>query len=67
MSHSKRVERSIEALCNKGCRSVWEDINALEQGHALQETRGLNGAEIAQVVAELRQVMAVYEGKCSPD
>ena len=60
----RRVEQCVEKLCHKGCRAVWSDIDALESGKRLVETRGLTPAEIQEVVRELKAVMAVYEGTC---
>lgn len=62
---SKRVEHSVEQLCQKGCQAVWKDIEALERGELLPETRGLSSAEVCVVVDELKAIMAVYEGTCS--
>ncbi|MEO5342278.1 MAG: hypothetical protein H7842_02875 [Gammaproteobacteria bacterium SHHR-1] len=67
MQHSKRVEYSIERLCHKGCKAVWGVIHALEQGQSLEETQGLSPEELSLVLAELKQIMAVYEGSCSTD
>lgn len=55
----------IESLCAKGCRQVWRDIAVLEGGEPLAETRGLSPAEIAQVLEELKAIMAVYDS-CRP-
>ena len=60
------VEQCVEKLCQKGCRAVWSDIDALESGQSLPETRGLSTPEIREVVRELKQVMSVYEGSCVP-
>ncbi len=64
MNH-RLVEQCVEQLCRKGCRAVWADIDALESGVTLPEVRGLSAAEIAAVIAELKAVMAVYEGTCA--
>ena len=64
MNH-QRVEKCVEKLCHKGCRAVWSDIDALEDGKTLPEARGLNQAEIRAVIKELKAVMAVYEGTCA--
>ena len=61
----KRVEHSVEQLCQKGCRAVWKDIDTLERGESLPETLGLSAAEVRVVVDELKAIMAVYEGTCS--
>jgi hypothetical protein len=51
-------------LCHKGCRAVWSDIDALEAGESLPETAGLDEAERAAVVVELKSIMSVYQGSC---
>lgn len=64
VSCEDRVEQCVELLCQKGCSAVWGDIDALESGVVLPEARGLSPDEIAEVVAELKSVMAVYKGSC---
>lgn len=59
------VEQCVETLCHKGCRAVWADIDALEAGVALPETRGLSSAEVREVVSELKAIMSVYRGTCA--
>lgn len=61
------IEARLEALCEKGCRRVWGDIAALERGEVLPETQGLTVAEARRLLAELKQVMAVYSARCSAD
>jgi len=58
------VEQCVENLCRKGCRAVWSDLDALEEGEVVPEVEGLSSAEVTAVVTELRAVMAVYEGTC---
>jgi hypothetical protein len=60
-----RVEDRLEALCEKGCRRVWADIDALERGQDLPETRDLSAEERRLLLHELKQVMAVYADRCS--
>ena len=60
-----RLEARLEALCEKGCRRVWRDIDALERGEDLAETRGLSPEERRWLLREIKQVMAVYSGRCS--
>jgi len=62
-----RLEARLEALCEKGCRHVWKDIDALERGQELNETRGLTEKERLWLLAELKQIMAVYGDRCSAD
>ena len=59
------VEKSVEMLCDKGCRSVWADIDALEAGEPLPEVEGLSREELALVIKELKVIMAVYQGSCA--
>ena len=40
-----RLEARRESLCETGCRHVWHDIDALERGEDLNETRDLSVAE----------------------
>jgi hypothetical protein len=58
------IEARLEALCQKGCRQVWGDIAALERGDPLPETRDLTPGEMRWLLAELKQVMAVYGDRC---
>ena len=64
MTRDRRIEDCIEAVCNKGCRAVWADIRALEQGKKLAETAGLAPEEARVVLRELKQIMAPYTGRC---
>lgn len=64
MNH-RLVEKSVEKLCHKGCRAVWSDIDALEAGETLPEVKGLSKAEVYAVIAELKSVMAAYQGTCA--
>jgi hypothetical protein len=52
-------------MCHKGCRAVWSDIDALEAGKRLAEVEGLSKAEVYAVIAELKSIMAVYQGTCA--
>jgi hypothetical protein len=59
------LEARLEALCEKGCRHVWQDIEALERGEELVETTGLSADERRWLLHELKQVMAVYAWRCT--
>lgn len=61
------LEARLETLCEKGCRHVWGDIAVLERGESLPETRDLTPPEVRWLLAELKQVMAVYGARCSAD
>ena len=56
------VDRCVEALCRKGCRSVWQDIRRLESGEDLPETGRLSDNERQAIIDELKAVMDVYGG-----
>lgn len=60
-----RLEARLETLCEKGCREVWRDIDVLERGDALSETRDLTEEERRWLLAELKQIMSVYRDRCS--
>jgi hypothetical protein len=64
MLNHRLIEQSVENLCHKGCRAVWDDIAALEAGKRLPEVETLSIDEIRAVIRELKAVMAVYEGTC---
>lgn len=62
------VEASLERICDKGCRQVWRDIDALERNEPIPEVRGLSTDECARVLLELKDIMAVYQRcYCVPD
>ncbi len=58
------VEWCVELICNKGCRAVRADIEALEQGRPVAGLGRLPEALRRQVLAELKEIMAVYGDSC---
>jgi hypothetical protein len=66
VSDKDRLEARLEALCEKGCRHVWRDIDALERGEELSETSDLTADERCWLLRELKQIMAVYSDRCTP-
>ncbi len=64
MSRSEIIEGCVEILCQKGCRSVREDIQRLERGEDLPELAGLDDLSRRLVMVELREIMAVYGDSC---
>ena len=58
------VEKVVEELCEKGCQSVRQDIEKLEAGQPVPETRNLSRDELTHVVEELKSIMAVYGDSC---
>lgn len=59
-----KINRCIETLCQKGCSEVTRLIGVLERAEALAETAGLDEAERAEVLRELKAIMAVYDRPC---
>ncbi len=59
------VDQAVEALCLKGCKALWADIAFMENGGILPELKDLDHAQRGQVLAEIKSIMAVYEGSCS--
>ncbi len=61
------VDHAVERLCQKGCKALWTDIDRMEQGQELSELKGLDAQQQAQVLVEIKSIMAVYKGSCSLD
>lgn len=61
---SVSIEQHVEAICEKGCRSVREDIRLLSRGVVLPELRDLDELARQMVLKELRSIMAVYGDSC---
>jgi hypothetical protein len=61
---SNQIDQTVEMLCQKGCRSVREDIKLLEQGVILPELQVLDDLSREKVLKELRDIMAVYGDSC---
>jgi hypothetical protein len=63
----ERVDARVEAICLKGCRQVRRDIALLESGSPIPEVQGLALNERRLLLAELKQIMAVYGDSCRID
>lgn len=61
---NKLIDDCIEMLCQRGCRSVREDIRLLERGQVLPELRVLDDLARQAILKELRSIMAVYGDSC---
>jgi hypothetical protein len=60
---SPEVSYCLEVLALKGCTTIWRIIEDLEQGKEVEETASLSEEERAAVLAELKSIMAVYQGR----
>ena len=59
-----KIDACVEAICNKGCQAVRDDIRSLEQGLPLRETVGTSAGQRQCILEELRHIMAVYGESC---
>ena len=58
------IDKSVEAICCKGCQHVFRDIRTLESGDKLDEVKNLSQLEKLKVLDELRSIMDVYGYSC---
>lgn len=61
---NQAIEQKVEELCQKGCRSVRQDIKLLQRGVVLPEIHDLTDVEREAVLRELQCIMAVYGDAC---
>jgi hypothetical protein len=67
VTNHERVEARVERICLKGCRQVRRDIALLDSGTVIAEAQGLSSEERRLLLAELKQIMAVYGDSCRID
>lgn len=60
---SPQISHCLEVFALKGCAAIWRIIDDLEQGKEVEETASLSEEERAAVLAELKSIMAVYQGR----
>ncbi len=58
-----KVSHYVEVLGLKGCAAIWRIIDDMEQGKEIAETASLSEEERAAVLAELKSIMVVYQGR----
>jgi len=58
---SEKVSIKIELLCGAGCSQVNQILKKAGNGEAIEELAEFNETEIAQIIIELSNIMAVYE------
>ncbi len=61
----KRIDEGVERLCLKGCKALWVEIERMDRGQFPPELDALDADEKAEVLRELKSIMAVYRGSCS--
>jgi len=61
----RRIDDRVELLCQKGCKALWADIDLMDRGQVLPELADLEPEEQAEVLREIKSIMAVYKGSCS--
>ena len=64
---NNKIDEIVEAICQKGCQAVRDDISLLKCGNKPVETNGLNRVERKAVYRELESIMAVYGDSCRVD
>jgi para-aminobenzoate synthetase component 1 len=67
MDEQAAEDACVEAICNKGCLAVREDIAMLESGQLPPETEGLSDISRERVLNELKSIMAAYGDACRVD
>jgi len=58
-----KLQRCVESLCSEGCQAAYSYIEQLENGGSVPQTELLTYEERQYVLAELKSIMAVYDGK----
>lgn len=61
-----RVDACVEAISGQGCQAVHDIIERIQQGRPEPFTEALNPGERARVLADLREVMAIYASCRTP-
>ncbi len=67
MSLNKKIDAAVEAICQKGCQAVRDDIALISAGKTPVEIRNLTADERKAVHQELQSIMAVYGDACRVD
>jgi len=56
-----QIALCVEQLCQCGCNDVRNTISLLEANQSVAQVEGLSTHERRQVLAELKEIMAVYD------
>jgi hypothetical protein len=57
----EHLQSIVEALCETGCQRVSDVIEILDKGADVKKTAALTEQERKQVLAELKNIMSVYD------
>jgi hypothetical protein len=60
---SKKARHRIETLCELGCSEVNQLLEKARAGDELDELSEFTSSEILLIIAELNEIMSVYEAK----
>ncbi|HHJ36308.1 MAG TPA: hypothetical protein ENJ87_11130 [Gammaproteobacteria bacterium] len=58
----EKLEDKIETLCGQGCAQVNQLIDDARNGGDVEALSGFSDNEVAQIIDELSEIMAIYEG-----
>jgi hypothetical protein len=60
---SNKARHKIEILCEQGCGEVNQLLEKARTGDELDELSEFSSSEILLIIAELEEIMAVYDAK----
>ena len=58
---SKKAKNKVESLCGLGCKQVKQLLEKAKNGDDIEELSKFSRAEASQIVAELGEIMSVYD------
>ncbi|MDH5631687.1 MAG: hypothetical protein OEZ10_01690 [Gammaproteobacteria bacterium] len=61
ISHYPGIDEKVEQFCEMGCSVVRKTIADFDHGELTEDLHHLSEEERQHVIAELRDIMAVYE------
>lgn len=59
------IEEQVESICEQGCKVVRKTIDDFDHGELTADLQHLSDAERQHVIAELKDIMCVYEANGS--
>lgn len=65
----KRIDKTVEVVCQQGCDYVRQVIARLETGELLEVTELREQEDRSEVLRELKAIMCIYDesgGSCCP-